>query len=217
MATNTAVYALYQNHRGIDDAVKALRESGFRKGEISVLFPSNFGSRDFTTEESTRAEMIAAGLGSGALICGALGWMAGMGLLTIPGTGPFIAAGPMVALLVGVGVGGGVGSLVGAWIGLRVSRYRAKRSESRIRESNILISVRCGSAEWVNRAKDLLRQIGAEQITSVGEPKADFIVKDSLRPRLYEEHRQTRVRALLARAASPSWRTSTWRKGINNE
>jgi hypothetical protein len=179
MSTNVAVYGLYKDRRGVDKAVDTLRLGGFRNTDISVLFPETFGSKDFAHDKSTKApEGLAVGAGSGAVIGGTLGWLAGIGLLTIPGVGPFIAAGPIMALLAGVGVGGSVGSIVGALIGMGVPEYEAKRYEGRIRDGGILFSVHCDSPEWVTHAKDLLQQTGAEHIASAGEAKADHLLKD---------------------------------------
>jgi len=106
------VYGLYKDRRGVEEAAESLKNSGFRNTDISVLFPDNHGSKDFAHEQHTKApEGAAVGSGSGALIGGALGWLAGIGLLAIPGVGPFIAAGPIMGLLAGVGVGGSVGSV----------------------------------------------------------------------------------------------------------
>src|SRR5271156_3150999 len=113
MASNTAVYGLYKNRSNVEEAVEALKHGSFRNTDISVLFPENQGSKDFAHEKNTKApEGAVTGGGSGALIGGALGWLAGIGLLAIPGIGPFIAAGPIMAMLAGVGVGGTVGTIV---------------------------------------------------------------------------------------------------------
>ncbi|MGD0437887.1 MAG: quinol:electron acceptor oxidoreductase subunit ActD [Bryobacteraceae bacterium] len=179
MATNTAVYGLYKDRSGVEEAVESLKRSGFRNTDISVLFPDNQGSKDFAVEKSTKApEGAVVGAGSGAVVGGALGWLAGIGLLAIPGIGPFVAAGPIMALLAGVGVGGSVGSMVGALIGMGMPEYEAKRYEGRIRDGGILFSVHCDSSEWVTRAKDLLAKTGAEDIASAGEAGADFMVTD---------------------------------------
>src|SRR5579871_1615815 len=179
MERHTAVYGLYKDRRGVDDAVETLKQSGFRNTDISVLFPENQGSKDFAHEKNTKApEGLAVGGGSGAVIGGALGWLAGVGLLAIPGIGPFIAAGPIMGLLAGVGVGGAVGTIVGALIGMGMPEYEAKRYEGHVREGGILFSVHCDSPEWVTRAKELLQQTGAIHLASAGEAKADFIAKD---------------------------------------
>jgi hypothetical protein len=140
MARHTAVYGLYKDRRGVDEAVETLKQSAFRNTDISVLFPENQGSKDFAHEKNTKApEGLAVGGGSGAVIGGALGWLAGIGLLAIPGVGPFIAAGPIMGLLAGVGVGGSVGSIVGALIGMGMPEYEAKRYEGHIRDGGILL------------------------------------------------------------------------------
>jgi hypothetical protein len=179
MSTNTAVYGLYKDRRGVDEAVDTLRQGGFRNTDISVLFPENLGSKDFAHDKNTKApEGLAVGAGSGAVIGGTLVWLAGIGLLVIPGIGPFIAAGPIMGLLAGVGVGGSVGSIIGSLVGMGMPEYEAKRYEGRIRDGGILFSVHCDSPEWVTRAKDLLQQTGAEHIASAGEAKADYLPKD---------------------------------------
>ncbi len=176
---NTAVYGLYKNRSGVEEAVESLKRSGFRNTDISVLFPENQGSKDFAVDKSTKApEGAVMGAGSGAFVGGALGWLAGIGLLAIPGIGPFVAAGPVMALLAGVGVGGTVGTMVGALIGMGMPEYEAKRYEGRIRNGGILFSVHCDSSEWVTRSKDILEKTGAEDIASASEAGADFLVTD---------------------------------------
>lgn len=184
MATNTAVYGLYKNRSNVEEAVDALKLGGFRNTDISVLFPENQGSKDFAIEKETKApEGAVTGGGSGAVVGGALGWLAGIGLLAIPGIGPFIAAGPIMTMLAGVGVGGAVGTIVGALIGMGMPEYEAKRYEGRIKEGGILLSVHCDSSEWVKRAKDHLKNTGADHVASAGEASADFLVSDKPSPR----------------------------------
>ena len=172
---NTVVYGIYKNRVNVEQAVDTLRDQGFRNTDISVLFPENQGSKDFAVEKNTKApEGAVTGAGSGAVVGGTLGWLAGIGLLAIPGVGPFIAAGPIMGLLAGAGVGGAVGTIVGALIGMGIPEYEAKRYEGRIKEGGILLSVHCDSSDWVKRAKDLLKQTGAEDISSAGEAAADY-------------------------------------------
>src|SRR5438128_4550523 len=112
---NTAVFGIYRSRAGAEEAVDALRAAGFRNTDVSVLFPENEGTKDFAHEKGTKApEGAAAGAGTGAVVGGTLGWLAGIGALAIPGLGPFIAAGPIIAALAGVGGGGTVGGLAGA-------------------------------------------------------------------------------------------------------
>jgi hypothetical protein len=179
LMSNTSVYGLYQDRTSVEEAINALKHGGFRNVDISVLFPHNQGSKDFAINKETKApEGAVTGGGSGAIIGGTLGWLAGIGLLAIPGIGPFIAAGPIMAILAGVGVGGTVGSIVGALVGLGMPEYEAKRYEGRIKEGGILVSVHCDSAEWVKRAKTLLENTGADDIASAGEASADFHVTE---------------------------------------
>jgi hypothetical protein len=111
---NTAVFGIYPTYNSVEGGVGALKDAGFRNTDISVLFPENVGSKDFAHEKGTKApEGAAAGAGSGAVIGGVLGWIVGIGALAIPGIGPFIAAGPIVAALAGVGVGGAIGGITG--------------------------------------------------------------------------------------------------------
>jgi len=172
---NTAAFGIYRDRVGVETAVDMLRNAGFRNTDISVLFPHNEGTKDFVAEKNTKApEGTAAGVGTGAVIGGALGWLAGIGALAIPGVGPFIAAGPIMAALAGVGVGGAVGGITGALIGMGIPEFEAKRYEGRIKEGGILLSVHCDDSEWTKRAKQVLEQSGAEDVTSTGEAKADF-------------------------------------------
>src|SRR6185437_9270343 len=136
---NTAVFGIYRNQMDVEQAVDALRAEGFRSTDISVLFPENEGTKDFAHKKATKApEGTAAGAGTGAVVGGALGWLAGIGALAIPGVGPFIAAGPIIGMLGGLGVGGAVGGLTGALIGAGIPEYEAKRYEGRIKEGGLL-------------------------------------------------------------------------------
>src|SRR5580765_3880895 len=170
MAKNTAVFGIYRDRRHAEEAVDALRASGFRNSDVSVLLPDNVGTKDFAHEKNTKMpEGTAAGATSGGVIGGALGWLAGIGALAIPGVGPFIAAGPLMGALAGVGVGGAVGGLVGALVGMGIPEYEAKRYEGRIRNGGVLLSVHCDTSEEIARAKDVLKRTAAEDISSSGE------------------------------------------------
>src|ERR1700738_2367399 len=171
---NTAVFGIYRSRTAVESAVDRLRQENFRNTDISVLFPDNEGTKDFAHEKSTKApEGTAAGATTGAVIGGGLGWLAGIGALAIPGVGPFIAAGPIMAALAGVGGGGAVGGIAGALIGMGIPEYEAKRYEGRVKEGGILLSVHCDSSDWTKRAKEILQRTGAQDIASTGEPKAD--------------------------------------------
>jgi hypothetical protein len=176
---NTAAFGIYKTRAAAENAVEALRRENFRNTDISVMFPDNQGTKDFAHEKNTKApEGAATGAGSGAVIGGTLGWLAGIGALAIPGVGPFIAAGPIMAALAGAGVGGTVGGLTGALIGMGIPEYEAKRYEGRVKEGGILLSVHCDDSKWTTRAKEILETTGAEDVSSTGEAGADFSKTD---------------------------------------
>src|SRR5947199_9383148 len=172
---NTAVFGIYPTYGAVDGAVESLRASGFRNTDISVLFPENVGTKDFAHEKGTKApEGAATGGTTGFIVGGALGWLAGIGALAIPGLGPFIAAGPIMAALAGAGAGGVVGGVTGALIGMGIPEYEAKRYEGRVKEGGILLSVHCDDSKWTKRAKQILEETGAENVSSTGEAGDDF-------------------------------------------
>jgi Protein of unknown function (DUF3341) len=176
---NTAVFGLYPNYSSVESSVDTLKKAGFRNTDISVLFPQNEGSKDFAHEKGTKApEGATAGAGTGAVLGGALGWLAGIGALAIPGVGPFIAAGPIMAALAGVGVGGAVGGITGALIGMGIPEYVAKRYEGRVKDGGILLSVHSDNSDWTKRAKEILQQTGAQDISSTAEAGADYAKSD---------------------------------------
>ena len=176
---NIAAFGIYPDQTSVSEAVDALKHAGFRNTDISVLFPENAGSKDFGHEKHTKApEGAVAGASSGAIIGGALGWLAGIGALAIPGIGPFVAAGPILAVLSGIGVGGTVGGFTGALIGVGIPEYEAKRYEGRIRNGGILLSVHCDNSDWVKRAKEVLEHTGANDISTSSEAKADYAVTE---------------------------------------
>jgi hypothetical protein len=181
---NTAVFGIYATRTAVERAVDALKMAGFRNTDISVLFPENVGTKDFAVDKATKApEGAATGAGSGALLGGTLGWLAGIGVLAIPGLGPFIAAGPIMAALAGAGVGGAVGGLTGALIGMGIPEYEAKRYEGRVKNGGILLSVHSDNSDWTKRAKEILERTGAEDIASTGETKGDVENTDKPMPR----------------------------------
>jgi len=172
---NTAVYGIYRTRELAETAVDRLIASGFRNEDISVLLQDNVGTKDFAHKKDTKApEGTTTGAVAGGAIGGTLGLLAGIGALAIPGVGPLIAAGPIMATLAGVGTGGVVGGIVGALVGMGIPEYEAKRYEGRIKEGGILLSVHCDNSDWVKKAKDLLKQTGADDISSTGEASADF-------------------------------------------
>ena len=150
--------------------MRQLKNSGFSGNDISVLMADKSGTRDFAHEHNTKApEGTAAGVGTGVVVGGALGWLAGIGALAIPGLGPFIAAGPIMAALSGAAVVGTLGGITGALIGMGIPEFEAKRFEGRIKSGSSLISIHCDDSDEVSRAKDICEHAGAEDITVGGE------------------------------------------------
>ena len=176
---NTAVFGIYSSRAATEAAVDALKGAGFRNTDISVLLPENQGTKDFAVHKDTKApEGTTTGAISGCVIGGTLGWLAGIGAMAIPGVGPFIAAGPIMGLLGGMGAGGAIGGLAGALIGMGIPEYEATRYEGRIKKGGILLSVHCDDSDWVKRSKQILEQTGAEDISSAGEASADYAKAD---------------------------------------
>jgi hypothetical protein len=176
---NTAVFGIYAHRTAAEEAVDRLLEAGFRNEDISVLLQDNVGTKDFAHVKETKApEGATAGAAAGGVLGGTLGLLMGIGALAIPGLGPFIAAGPIMGTLAGLGSGGLVGGLIGALVGMGIPEYEAKRYEGRIKEGGILLSVHCDGSEWVSKAKALLKQTGAEDISSSGEASADYEKSD---------------------------------------
>ncbi len=182
---NTAVFGIYPDRAAVEEAVESLRAAGFRSTDISVLFPDNKGTKDFAHEKNTKApEGATTGGVVGGIAGGVLGWLTGIGALAIPGIGPLVAAGPIVAALAGAGAVGAAGGIVGALIGLGIPEYEAKRYEGRIREGGVLLSAHCDTSDWVKRAKEILERTGAQDIASAGEKRGDFANAEKPAPRV---------------------------------
>ena len=184
---NTAVFAIYRDRKDVEQAVSALIADRFRQEDISVLLPENVGTKEFGHEKHTKApEGTTAGAGAGAVLGGTLGLLVGIGALAIPGLGPFIAAGPIMAALAGAGTGGVVGGLIGALVGMGIPEYEAKRYEGLVKSGGILLSVHCDNSDWVKRAKSALESTGGEKISSTGESSADYAASDKPKVRTGE-------------------------------
>jgi hypothetical protein len=171
---NTAVFGIYQNEKQAERTIDDLLAAGFSNDDVSVLLPDLRGTKDFAHDKGTKApEGAAAGATTGGLVGGTLGLLAGIGVLAVPGIGPFIAAGPIMAALAGLGAGGAVGGFIGALVGMGIPEYEAKRYEGHIKAGGILLSVHCDTAEGIVRAQDLLKYTGAQDISSSVEASAD--------------------------------------------
>ena len=166
-----AVFGIYSTRAAVENAAESLVTAGFPAADISVLLPESLGGpKDIGAVKATKApEGTAAGVTTGGIIGGALGVLAGVGMLAIPGLGPFIAAGPIMAGLAGLGVGGAVGGLTGALIGMGIPEFEAKRYEGRLQKGGILLSVHCDTSDEIKRAKEVLKRTAAEDISATGE------------------------------------------------
>ncbi|MEO6804310.1 MAG: DUF3341 domain-containing protein [Granulicella sp.] len=165
-----AVFGIYATPGTAEAAVDHLLTKGFTNGDISVLLPDDESTKAFAHEKHTKApEGTTTGVTTGGVIGGTLGLLAGIGALAIPGVGPLIAAGPIMATLAGVGVGGAVGGLVGALVGMGIPEYEAKRYEGAVKDGGTLLSVHCDTSEEIDAAKDSLKETGARDISSASE------------------------------------------------
>ncbi len=174
---STSVFCIAPSQHIAESIVADLKSSGFSDSDISVLFPDKSSTRDFAHEKNTKApEGATVGAGAGGAVGGTLGLLAGIGLLAIPGIGPFIAAGPIMAALSGLAVGAAVGGIAGALIGMGIPEIEAKRYEGKVKDGNILISAHADSSELVTRAKNVYEKHNASDISSGGmasAPSAD--------------------------------------------
>ena len=170
-----AVFGIYSSRIAVENATDSLVKVGFPTSDISVLLPESLGgSKEMGTEKATKApEGAAVGVTTGGVIGGTLGLLAGVGLLAIPGLGPFIAAGPIMAGLAGLGVGGAVGGVAGALIGMGIPEFEAKRYEGHLKKGGILLSVHCDTSDEIKRAKEVMERNGGEDISSTGEASVD--------------------------------------------
>lgn len=184
--SKTSVFGIYSSRDQAESAADALINAGCPSSEISVLLPENLGEKSIGTRKSTKApEGATAGAGTGAVLGGALGLLAGIGALAIPGAGPFIAAGPIMAALAGIGVGGAIGGIAGALVGLGMPEYEAKRYAGRIERGGILLAVHCRTSDEENRAKKIMEGTGGVDVSSATEA--------AVRSRDRERHRAAGV------------------------
>jgi hypothetical protein len=173
-----AVISIIKSQAQVEALVSRLESAGVSTTDISVLMPDRTGSRDFTHEHNTKApEGAVIGGGAGGVAGGVLGLLAGIGALAIPGVGPFIAAGPIMAALSGAAVGATIGGITGALIGLGMPEYEAKQYEAKLKEGNILISVHTADNDEAKRIKEILENADAQDVSITGEED----VRDSQR------------------------------------
>ena len=171
-----AVFGLFETRTQLEAAIDGLLTEGFRGSDISALLPDAKGTKEVAHEKHTKApEGALVGGAAGGAVGGTLGLLAGLGALAIPGLGPFIAAGPIMAALAGAGVGGAVGSLTGALVGLGLPEYEAKRYESFVNKGGSLLSVHADDSEWAKRARTILDRYGAKGIDKTSEARGNAV------------------------------------------
>jgi hypothetical protein len=167
-----AVICIAKTHDQAVEIINQLRAAGFKNEDVSVLLPDQGATRDFAHEQHTKApEGAATGAVAGGILAGALGWLVGIGSLAIPGVGPFIAAGPILAALGGAAAGGAVGVLAGALIGMGIPEYEAKQYEGKVKGGNILISVHAEDSHQRDLAKEIFERFHAADISYTGEAR----------------------------------------------
>lgn len=166
---------MYVARREAESAVSAFKDAGFSTSDISVLLPRRVESEEeLVMDNCTKApEGAAMGAGSGAAVGGALGWLLGIGALVIPGIGPVIAAGPILAVLAGVGIGGALGGFAGSLIGVGISESEARKYEGKVKKGGILVAAHCESSDEIKRAEEILKRTGAEDVAPSGELASD--------------------------------------------
>jgi hypothetical protein len=165
-----AVIGIVPTQLQAETIISELREAGFMNSDISVLLPDKHGRKEFAHEQSTKApEGMATGVGAGGVLGGALGLLAGVGALAIPGLGPFIAAGPIMAALSGAAAGAAVGGVVGALVGMGIPEYEAKVYEKRLRAGNILLAVHTETSDEQALALQIFKKVGVTDATTKAE------------------------------------------------
>lgn len=169
-----AVFGLARDEAQACRIIDDLKTAGFSNQDISILMSDRQSTRELAHKKETKApEGATAGGVTGGVLGGVLGWLAGIGTLAIPGVGPLIAAGPIMAALSGTAVGMAAGGLIGALIGMGIPEYEAKRYEGAVKSGRILISVHSENSDETSRAKEILERHGAEDISSAGEVDVD--------------------------------------------
>ena len=168
-----SVFGIATTQGQAERIVEQLQAQGFATSEISVLMPDTGGTRDIGHVKATKApEGATTGAATGGVAGGVLGLLAGVGALAIPGLGPFIAAGPIMAALSGAAVGATTGGVVGGLIGLGIPEIEAKRYDEKLKKGNYLVAVHTDESDDVDRAKDIFKNAGAEDISTVSEASA---------------------------------------------
>lgn len=189
-----SVFGIFRDQQSMNKAVDMLKAQNFRNSDISVLMPSKQESKDFAFEKHTKApEGATTGAAAGVIGGGILGWLVGAGALAIPGLGPFIAAGPIIAAIAGAGVGGTVGGVAGGLIGLGIPEFEAQRYEGFVKEGGMLISIHVDDDKWEAKARDILEENGASDIATTSEKKSADSSYRTIIDQDFDDHRDTHL------------------------
>jgi hypothetical protein len=166
-----AVFGIVHGEDRARDLVEALHDEGFDTEDISVAFPRKEGAKDMP-EGTKAAEGAATGAGVGGVVGGAVGWLAAAGVIAVPGIGPLVAAGALLAALGGAAAGAAAGGIAGGLVGLGISEDQARVYEGEIRRGNILVSVHVDGPKDVTRAMEVFDEVGAQHVSSAAEAKS---------------------------------------------
>ncbi|HEX7666825.1 MAG TPA: DUF3341 domain-containing protein [Polyangiaceae bacterium] len=165
-----SVIGVVETRQEAENIVRSARDAGFFLNDISVLFPDQTTTKDFAHELNTKApEGAVAGGSAGGVVGGTIGLLAGLGAIAIPGLGPFVAAGPLMAALSGAAAGVTVGGVAGALVGFGIPEYEAKRYEGKVRGGNILVAIHVDNEEMKKSAENLLKSFNAHNVASKNE------------------------------------------------
>lgn len=176
------VLGLFDTRADLESAVTMLKQQGFVANDISALLPSNNSTKEFAHEKGTKApEGAATGAVTGAAVGGTLGWLVGVGALAIPGIGPFVAAGPILASLAGLGIGGTLGGFTGALVGMGIPEYEAKRYEAAVKKGGMLLSVHVNDQEALETAKNIFETAGAHDLSSRNEESSPSVEQSRIK------------------------------------
>jgi hypothetical protein len=171
--SKSSVFGIVKTHSQAERIVQDLQTAGFDSSEISVLLPDNEGKHDIGHVKATKApEGATTGAATGGVTGGVLGLLAGIGALAIPGVGPFIAAGPIMAALSGAAIGATTGGVVGGLIGMGIPEIEARRYVDKLKSGNYLIAVHVHDGDEKDRAKDIFESADAEDISTTSMSKA---------------------------------------------
>ena len=168
---------IYPTTTQAEVGVDMLIAKGFKSAGISVLLPEHpnnqpaprAASHATTKPQTTKTGSASAvGATAGGALFGSLAVLAGAGALAIPGVGPLIAAGPLMAGLAGLGLGGAVGGLAGALVGMGLQEDEAKRYSSQIAMGYTLLVVHADTADEIGKARQTLVASGAADVSTSG-------------------------------------------------